>query len=241
MDFGKAISYIVEDESWPGKIGLGAIITMVPVLNFAAIGYEARVIRNVERGEAQPLPAWTDLSQMFTEGLWLGVARLAYGLPIVALLCIPATLFVGLVIAAGSDRNVERGLPVIFVLWACFGLAVVAYSVLLGFVFPAVTAQYVRHNSLAACFDVAAVARFIRANSSDYLTTWLVQIAIGMVVGFVGGPVAAFIAVIPCVGWIAYPIILGGMSFCLFLIYGHLVGQLLRADTARAATPALPA
>lgn len=47
MDFGRAISYIRQDPSWLIKVLLGSIITIVPLLNFAALGYSLDVTRNV--------------------------------------------------------------------------------------------------------------------------------------------------------------------------------------------------
>jgi hypothetical protein len=177
---------------------------------------------------------------MFTDGLWLGLARWVYSLPFVALLCLPLAAFVGLIVASDSDRQIERGLPLALLLGACFFLALLAYGFTLGFVFPAVTAQYVRRGTFGACFDLVAVLGFIRDNLSDYLAAWAGQIAIGIMIGAVISPLAGALAIIPCLGWMAYALLLGGMSFSILLMSGHLVGQLLRADAARPGAPALP-
>ena len=38
MDIGKSFSYPFEDKEWISKLGLGAVITIVPVLNLAWSG-----------------------------------------------------------------------------------------------------------------------------------------------------------------------------------------------------------
>jgi len=47
MNIGKSFSFMFEDKQWVSKLGLGALITFIPILNFAWTGYMVGVIRNV--------------------------------------------------------------------------------------------------------------------------------------------------------------------------------------------------
>jgi len=47
MDIGKAFSFVTEDSDALKKILIGGIISMIPIVNFAAMGYIVEVIRRV--------------------------------------------------------------------------------------------------------------------------------------------------------------------------------------------------
>jgi len=36
MDFGKAVSFTFDDPDWITKVAIGGVVTLVPILNFAA-------------------------------------------------------------------------------------------------------------------------------------------------------------------------------------------------------------
>ena len=82
MDIGKSFSYQFEDKQWISKLGLGAVISLVPILNFAMSGYIVDILRNVENNVAKPLPNWDDLSKKFSDGLILFAAGLIYAAPL---------------------------------------------------------------------------------------------------------------------------------------------------------------
>ncbi len=56
MKIGEAFSFQFEDIQWPTKLGIGALISLVPILNFAVVGYEVGIVRNVAAGVQEPLP-----------------------------------------------------------------------------------------------------------------------------------------------------------------------------------------
>jgi hypothetical protein len=86
VDLGKAFTHLFEDAEWITKMVIGSLIALVPILNFALVGYEVRVMRNVAKGEQHPMPSWNDFGDLFTEGMWLGLARIVYSLPVLVLI-----------------------------------------------------------------------------------------------------------------------------------------------------------
>ena len=46
MDAEKSFTFPFEDKEWISKLGLGAVISLVPILNFAWSGYLVGIIRN---------------------------------------------------------------------------------------------------------------------------------------------------------------------------------------------------
>src|SRR5579859_28801 len=104
LDIRRALTFMSEDPQASQKVGLGALITLAPILNLAGIGYQVEVARRVARGETTPMPEWNDLKRLWVQGAWLGLAYYLYGLP--ALLIVfggMATGFVGLVLSLQSD------------------------------------------------------------------------------------------------------------------------------------------
>jgi hypothetical protein len=232
MDIGKSVSYIFEDDGWPTKLGLGALIMFVPVLNFAAIGYEVKVVRSVMQDEPRPLPTWNDLGGLFMDGLWLALARWVFALPIGLAMCLPLTFF-PLLITSQTEREMEQRLPFFFLICGVVFLVVMFLSLILGLISPAMTAQYVRQGTFGACFNLGAMLEFVRNNTAAYFTVWGVTLVAGLVLGAVIGPVGVILNFIPCVGSLAYLGLYGVGLFGVLLVTGHLEGQLLRADLAR--------
>jgi hypothetical protein len=233
MDIGRSLTFLLDDDAWPTKLGLGALIMFVPVLNFAAVGYEVRLIRNVLRDEPRPLPTWNDLGDLFMDGLWLALARLVYTLPMIGLFfCLPLA-FLPLVVGAENERDVEQRLLIFFLIGGGVVLMVMVYAFVFGLISPAVTVQYVRQGGLGACFNWGAMLAFVRNNLGAYLVVWAMTLAAGFVLGAVIGPIGVVLNFVPCVGWLAYLALYGAGMFSVLLITGHLVGQLIRADAAR--------
>jgi hypothetical protein len=233
MDIAKSLSYIFDDDEWPEKVGLGGLIMLVPVLNFVGMGYEAQVIRNVAQGEPRPLPMWNDLGSLFMDGLWLALARLAYALPIFALTCLPVSLMVPLFATAQTDEQINERFPFILLVCGISFVILMGYGVVMGLVSPAITAMYIRRGTFAACFDFVGIVSFIRDNLSNYLLAWLGTIAVSLLLNAVIGPVGFVLSFIPCLGTIAYFLLIGASTFVILLVTGHLIGQLIRADHAR--------
>jgi hypothetical protein len=235
LDIQKALAYMTEDPRAGGKMGLGAVATLAPILNLAAIGYQVEVARRVARGEPQPLPEWDDLKRLWVQGAWLGLALYLYSLPLLLFVlgCL-ASVFVGFVLALQSDAaqtGASLAAPpvlVIVIFIVLTGLAVL-YSFFLGLLRPAILAEYAQRGTFRACFDFRAMWRFIRHNPGEYLLLWLTEAVVGWVIGVPLFFVVFIVLAIPFVGPLLLPLIAAAVGFYLFLVSGHLVGQLLRA------------
>ena len=84
--------YMFKDANWLSKILVGALVSLVPILNFASYGYAVQTTRNIRDDEATPLPGWSgSIGKFFGEGLKLFVIGLLYSIPlwILSLILIP--------------------------------------------------------------------------------------------------------------------------------------------------------
>jgi hypothetical protein len=217
MEVGKAFTYWYKDPKWTTKLLIGAAISIVPILNFAWVGYINEIIRRVSRNDPEPLSIWDDLGKFFIPGLILSIAALIYALPIVllSLLYIPAIIGAG---GMNSDSAATLLSGTGMVLTCC----VVLYIILLSFFFPAVQVNYSRKETFGSCFAIGEIIKLATANMGNYFIAWFGYIVISIIIAII---ILVFFW-IPCIGWIityvgsfvAFPII--------SLVYGHLFGQI---------------
>jgi hypothetical protein len=223
---GEAVRYPFREPGWPGRAGILALLSFIPILNFATVGYEVEIARRVATGESPLLPAWGDLGAHFRRGLPLAIARYIYFLPIVILMALA-------VVAASAslftiDTNYEA------VSWllglACAGgfLLGAVLAVLVSAASPAVTVRYVEVGTLAACFDFRAIWGHFRQHPRPHLEVFGWTLALGVVLGLIVGPASVFLGFIPCLGTLAYPLLFAAMISSMVLVLAHLEGQLLR-------------
>jgi hypothetical protein len=121
MDIGSSFTYMFEDESWIKKILIGGIVSLVPIVNFAALGYVVEVIRNVRDGRPTPLPEWDDFGQYFMNGLWLAIIGLVYSIPFLLLGCIMFATTGGFAAMAGNGGPDEATAGALAIIPTCLG------------------------------------------------------------------------------------------------------------------------
>jgi hypothetical protein len=228
MDIGKSFSFPFEDKEWLSKLGLGAIISIVPILNFAWSGYMVGIIRNVMNNSADPLPTWDDLDEKFKDGLILFGASIIYALPILIALCLPlsAMAFSGL-LSGNSDMKDfgqiigEAGGVLFFGLLCVFAL----YGIALSIIYPAILIIFSREGTFASCFKFREVFDLISKNAGPFFTAWALSLVGSLGVGLAIGIVNSIIGWIPCIGWIASIILSFGSGIYISAVYAHLFGQ----------------
>jgi hypothetical protein len=211
MDIGRAFTFVFDDEDWIKKILIGGIVTIIPIVNFIAIGYGLRVLRNVARGDAKPLPEWDDWGGDFVKGAMVFVAGIIYALPIIVLSIISA-----IITAIASDAFGEVG--------GIGGLCIlgvnclnVLWAIAMALWMPAATIRYARSEQFGAFFEFSEIWALI----SNNLGTYGMAILVSIIAGIVGG-----LGTILCVV---------GVIFTSF--YGTLVGMHAYGQVAAVASP----
>lgn len=242
MDIGKSFSYPFDDQQWVSKLGIGAVVSLVPILNFALTGYMVGIVRNMMNEVREPLPNWDDFGKKFMDGLMLVLAGFVYALPVIVLSCLPLGVMTVPAILAGDQdmQGVAEGLAAAGgVLFAGLMCLFVVYGLVLSVIAPAIFVLYAREGTFASCFKLREVFDIIGKNASAFFTAWGISLVAGLVVGLVAGIVSSIIGLIPCLGWIVSIVITLGVSVYLSMIYSHLFGQFARQAFGR--TPLITA
>ena len=220
MDFGKAFTFVFEDEDWIKKIGVGGLISLIPVIGiFLVLGWGVEVTKRVIKGEAEILPDWSDFGGYLTRGFLVFLVAFVYMLPVIIVQgCSSGLPF----LTESFDQ--EALTTVLWVVTACFGCVTFIYSVAAYLILPAAIAKYAATDELGAAFKLGELFQLVKENLGIY----------GMVLlgGIVAGLVSS-LGVIACVIGVLFTTVYS------MAINGHLWGQAYLAS--KAGTPAAPA
>lgn len=237
MDIGKSFTYPFEDDEWFTKLLLGAVVSAVPILNFAWTGYTVDILKNVIAGNSRPMPDWSDLGDKFVKGFLVWAAGFIYTLPAMLVACLPLGLLLipaSSEISTGGDFSSENfntwisifsGVSLIFV---CL---LVLYLLLFSFYFPAAYINFAQKGNFGSLFEIREIIKIVSKNTSEYLTAWLVSIVGAILVGIIVGIVSFVLGYILCIGWLISWVISALAGVYLFVIYAHLFGQVVAENT----------
>jgi hypothetical protein len=228
MQIEKSFRYQFEDAQWVSKLALGAVISLVPILNLAIVGYMVGIIRNVANRAEQPLPNWDDLGDKFREGLILTAAGLVYVAPILILVCLPLTVLVasGAMSQSNNLRQLGQTLGGVgAALLACVMAVLVLYSLALSIVRPLIMVIFSREGTFASCFRLCEIARIIQFRPGPFFVTWIAVILATVVIGLIVGFLNLVLGWIPCLGWIVGIVLAVGTTVYLMTVDAHLFGQ----------------
>lgn len=211
MDIGSSFTYMFEDESWIKKILIGGIVSLVPIVNFAAMGYVVEVIRNVRDGRPTPLPEWDQFGQMWMSGLWLFVIFLVYSIPIIILACISgiATAALGTALEGASADAVGGAMGIISI---CLSFLMGLWGLVIGVLSPAIVIRFAETGQFNSAFQFGEVLNVVKANVGSYV--------IVLILLWVAIYIISPLGLIACVVGIIFTI------FYAYLIAGNLLGQL---------------
>ncbi|MCJ7660624.1 MAG: DUF4013 domain-containing protein [Anaerolineales bacterium] len=202
MQFGKAFTYVFEDDDWIMKTIIAALVSLIPIIGqITVVGWGLEVTRRIIREDPNPLPDWSDFGGHIVKGIITWVIGFVYALPIILVWICPVII----IVAFPEDETVVSLVSV------CFGCLTFLYAVLLMFVLPAALGNYAAKDELSAAFRFGEVFGLVRAAPGAYLLTILGAIIASVIIG----PLGIILCVVGVLWTQAYAI----------LINAHLWGQ----------------
>jgi hypothetical protein len=223
MEFGKAFSFAFEDPDWLKKLGIGALLMIIPIIGWLVVaGWGIEITKRVIEHDPQPLPDWNDFGGYLVKGLQVFVIGFVYSLPVTLINACQQ----GITIFSqqGNNSSDQTMLNIIMVVGICFGCVSFLYSIFLGFILPAALGNFAATGQLGAGFRFSEVFGMVRSTPTAYL------------MAFLGGIVAGIIAV---AGLIACVIGVLATAAYAQTINAHLYGQAYNeAAAARGLKPA---
>ena len=215
MNFGKAFTYIFEDEDWFNKLIGPVLISLIPVIGtFVFIGYTLRVTRNVANNEIRPLPILD-----FGEDLGLGFRYFLIGL----VYFLPVLLVAGLImvpfIAINATNNNSNGIGVLAMLFMfCGGSFFFIYSLFLALFEPIMMANFAIKDKFSAGFEWG---NFFKRLGNNF-TAWLL-VYVGVIIADLIAPLGGMLLIVGAFITYAYS----------KLIVAHLAGQAYAASETK--------
>ena len=179
MEFGRAFSFAFQDPDWLKKVGIAAVIFLIPLVGpIILAGWGLEITRRVINNDPVPLPDWSDFSGFLLKGFHAVVVSLAYALPgLLILICGEAVTF-GLTGAMSSSRSDSSAIGgIVTVVGLCMTCLVTILLVGAGFLIPAATGNLAASGELGAAFRFNEVLQLVRAAPGPYI---MVLLGIGL-------------------------------------------------------------
>lgn len=162
----------LQDREWLKKIGIGALIGFIPILNLSLLGYLLEWImitsREPENAEFSALPEWKGFGRLLANGLIVFVIILGYSLVPVILLGIGRTMVI-----SGWIYSV---LGYLFKFLAGLG------SVLMSFILPIVLINFAHDGKIEAAYDIKSIVNKIAVVFPEYLLVYLFSVGLVILV-----------------------------------------------------------
>lgn len=232
MDFTKAATYPFDDPDWLKKLGLAALVMIIPIAGPILLqGWGYDIVRKVKANDPMPLAGWDDFGGVFMRGLMLFLAGLVYFLPVFIFVCVGYAA--GIAIAGGSaaalsgNSNSDSGAgamaSVVSVLVICCYCLAFLYAIAAGIVYWGGYIRYLDKPEFSTFMQFGENIALVRGNAGDF------GMALLFIIG--GSIVAGFLGIIPVLGWLLiYPVQTYFAS--------HIIGQ-LAIKLGGAAKPAM--
>jgi len=162
-----------------GKLILGIILSIIPIVNFIFSGYLLEVSKSAMKKDME-LPEYKDYGKMFIEGILTAIIGFVYMLPVTILfviLVVTGTLAFGNLLTGGTIGIIGAiaGLGVYLVILAIVG-------VIFWILATAAILRFAEDREFSVAFDFSAVAK--KAFNGHYVMNWLLTMVIVCAISF---------------------------------------------------------
>lgn len=190
MEFGKAFTYVFEDQEWIKKIVIAGLLLLIPFIGgFFLAGWMLETVRRVIDRDPQPLADWSDFGGLLGKGFKAFVVGFVYALPLILISSCAQTL--PLMVGENGDETILMAVTAVMLCVSCFSII---YGILLGFIMPAAFANMAAQGTLGAGFRFGEVFGLVKAAPAAYVIVLLGSFLAGILAQF--GIILCFIGVL---------------------------------------------
>lgn len=195
MNFGRAFSYVTEDPDWLKKVGIAALVMIIPIIGqIVVIGWALEMTRRVINGEPETLPDWSNFGDYLSKGFQGFVVMFVYLLPVLLISGCMQTLPALMAAAGDNSDTMQMIASVISIVSICVSCFMILYEIVIGFVLPAAFGNLAATGEIGAGFRMGEVIGLVRAAPGPYFMALLGAIVAGIIAGL--GVIACFIGVL---------------------------------------------
>lgn len=211
MNFGRAFTFVFEDPDWLKKVGIAALVSLIPVVgSIAVLGWTLEITRRVIKGEGESLPEWSDFGAYIGKGFQALVVGLGYAAPLILIMLCGLTISLLPAMLSGNGNGDTAGGLMALVMFCTYCLVAIL-GIAVGIVIPAAYGKLADTGELGAAFRFGEVIGLVRAAPGPFL-----MVLLG---GIVANGVIAPLGTVACgVG------ALFTMAYAM-LVMAHLYGQ----------------
>jgi hypothetical protein len=225
MDFGRAVAFAFDDPDWLKKIGLAALVCLIPLVGpIILLGWGLEITRRVINNDPQPLPDWNNFGEFLSKGFQAAVVSFAYVLPLILVAACGQGLTISLAATASNSNSDALG-GIISILSLCMGCFIFIFALAASFIIPAAHGLLAATGELGAAFRFNEVFGLVRAAPGPYLLVLLGVYLANLILA----PLGMVICGIGLLVTVAYTSVLSG----------HLTGQAYKAAKAALQTTTL--
>ena len=159
MSLKTAIRDIFGSRNWARKLLIYIFISVIPVLNWVAVGYVVQLAQNVTAKKEWPLPEWDDWERYFENGARVVGGMVVYFLPVLA-----AWFTASAAMGTTSSRFGALGVIVVFIAFVLTG-----YAMLLPGLWPMLFIQVARRETVSACWQWNEMWQMVRGQTNNYV------------------------------------------------------------------------
>ena len=191
--------------NWGRWIAL-MVCTIIPIVNFIAIGYGVRVMKSEPE-----VPTLEGIGKLFIDGLLLFIISMVYALP---------ALVVGLIFVVGSIEAIVQGSFSGFIAGAGIGLILmIILAIIFGMLSVMASVRFAREGRFGAAFEFGEVLGKVK--SYGWLNLFVALIAITIIIALI----VVVLEMIPIVGWILLFILLPAFTIVQSRYYALIYDQ----------------
>lgn len=175
MNFGRAFTFVFEDPDWLKKVGIAALVILIPVVGtIAVLGWTLEITRRVIKGEGETLPEWSDFGAYIGKGFQAFVIGLGYAAPLILLfICGMSISFIPAMLSGNGGQGADAAAGLMGLVMFCTYCLAAIVGIGIGIVMPAAYGKLADSGELGAAFRFGEVIGLVRAAPGPFLMVLL--------------------------------------------------------------------